>query len=46
LLKNQCRLGARDARDATASADKTLFFGQNWVDLGKFDWIWVKFGKI
>jgi len=30
------------AEDATASLRKK-FFGQDWLDLGKFGWVWTKF---
>jgi len=31
-------------RDSAASFSKN-FFGQNCLDLGKFGWIWAKFGQ-
>jgi len=32
-------VGAKDAGDVTASLAK--LFGQYWLDLGKFGWIWA-----
>jgi len=29
-----------------ATSLSKIFFGQNWLDLGNFSWIWAKFEQI